>query len=251
MKYDKKVNTLRLTILILGVGFIIYVSYHLFFQMDAKQPSKQLETSSKLAFAKGISFVEYHGDKKVYSVSIDSFYIERARIGPFAIGPFHIAYLTKVVIELYQEGIDSKFGGGEIQPGQTQQVENKDEFLNLDQTLMDIRKKLPGGAKKVKGVEIKDVSISLWKGRERIFKISSNSASVDRKTRNIVFTGQAILEAGNNGKLISHRIQWDRKTRLFRVTDSYYLIKNDKRTEGKGIETDYLLKKISYIPSAT
>lgn len=249
MKYKKKVNIIRWGLLFLGVVVIAYSIFHISFQKAPRQISKQFETSSKLAFAKGISFVEYHGDKKVYSLSINSFHIERARIGPFAIGPFHIVYMNKVNIELYQEGIESKLKH-ELQEGRIQEIEKKDEILNLDQTLMDIRKKLPAEMKKVKGIEIKEVSINLWKEGERIFRILSHSATVDRKTRDLIFTGQANLDAGKNGKLLSHRIRWDRKTRLFRVIDPYYLIQNGKRTEGKGIETDYLLKKISYIPSA-
>lgn len=230
-------------------GVIVCLILSISFQKASQQLSKRFETSSKLAFAKGISFVEYHGDKKVYSISIDSFYIERTRIGPFAIGPFHIAFLNKVIIDLFQVGIETKLDQA-IEENKMQKIERKNEFLNLDAMLIEIRRKLPFEARKIKSIEVKDITINLWKGEERIFRISSNSATLDRKTRDIIFTGQANLDAGENGNLLSHRIRWDRRTRLFRVTDHYYLIQKGKKTEGKGIETDYLLKRISYISSA-
>jgi hypothetical protein len=241
MNFHQKRAAIKILILSLIIGVIIFT----FFTVNWRGRghfSQGYKSSSKLAYGKGISFVEYHGDKKVYAVSIDSFSVERARIGPFAIGPFHVVYLNKVNVELYQEGIESKL--------EQEIKEKKRDILNFDSTLLDIRRKLPIEIKKVKGIEIKEISINLWKKGERIFRISSNSATFDRKTKDLIFTGQANLEAGKNGKLLSHRIRWDRETRLFRVLDSYYLIQNGKKTEGKGIETDYLLKKISYIASA-
>lgn len=152
--------------------------------------------------------------------------------------------MSRVNIDLYREGIESKLKQ-EIKGNIIQKEGNKHEIFYLDYTVDEVRKRLPVEAKKVRGVEIKEVSINLWKEGERIFRISSQSATVDRKTRDIIFTGQANLDAGKNGKLLSHRIRWDRKTRLFKIVDSYYLIRNGKKTEGKGIETDYLLKRIS------
>jgi len=241
MNFQQKKVAIKILILSLIIGVVVLT----FFAVNWRGKghfSQGYKSSSKLAYAKGISFVEYHGDKKVYAVSIDSLSVERARIGPFAIGPFHVVYLNKVNVELYQEGIESKL--------EQEIKEKKRDILNFDSTLLDIRRKLPIEIKKVKGIEIKEISINLWKKGERIFRISSNSATFDRKTKDLIFTGQANLEAGKNGKLLSHRIRWDRETRLFRVLDSYYLIQNGKKTEGKGIETDYLLKKISYIASA-
>lgn len=255
MKF-KKLFLIRWLILFSIFGIIVYLIFSISFQKATQRLSKRFETSSKLASAKGISFVEYHGDKKLYSVSIDSFYIERARIGPFAIGPFHIAFFNKVIIDLFQEGIESKLDQEiadnkiQIVEKKIQKIDRKNNFLNLDTTLMEIGRKLPFEAKKIKGIEVKEISINLWKEGERIFRISSNSATLDRKTKDIIFTGQANLDAGENGTLLSHRIRWDRKTHLFRVLDSYYLIRKGQRTEGKGIETDYLLKKISFISSA-
>jgi hypothetical protein len=199
--------------------------------------------TSKLAFGKGISFVEYRDDRKIYSVSIDSFFIERARLGPFAIGPLNIAHLNKVAIDLYL---------GDNESRSKEKLEDKTtekNLLSLEKPISDIKKNLPLQIKKVKRIELKDISLNLWENERRIFRISSDSATVDRKTGDIVFTGHATMETDENGKLQSYRIRWDRKTHLFKVMDPYYLIKNGRKTEGKGIETDYLLERISNVAS--
>jgi hypothetical protein len=242
MNFKQKKAAIKILILSLIIGVVIFT----FFTVNWRGRghfTQGYKSSSKLAYAKGISFVEYHGDKKVYTIAIDSFYVERARLGPFAIGPFRVVYLNKVDVELYQEGIESKLEQ-EIKENRTEKIEKKREILNFDSTLLDIRRKLPIEIKKVKGIEIKEISINLWKKGERIFRISSNSAIVDRKTKDLIFTGQANLDAGENGKLISHRIRWDRKTKMFKIADSYYFIKDGRRVEGKGIETDYLLTRM-------
>lgn len=248
MEYKKKINIIKLSLIVLGTGVIVF----LFFYISPQKPKRiegEFRLGSKLAFGKGISFIEYHRDQKVYFVSIDSYYIERARIGPFAISPLHILYLNNVDIDLYYEGIKSKLES-EIKEDEIQKIEKSEEILNFDQIFSDMRKKMPSEAKKLKGIEIHKISINLWKEGERIFRISSDSATIDRKTKDLIFSGKANLDAGINGRIISHRIRWDKKTHLFKIMDPFYLIRNGKKIEGKGIETDYLLKKISYIPSS-
>jgi len=244
MKFSHKTRGIKI-LLFLGIVGIIGVSITAYlYHRKPVELKKDLRSSSKLAYGRGISFVEYHGDKKVYSVSIDSFSIERARIGPFAIGPLHIAHLNKVAIDVYEEGIESRLDE------KFEEKTTKGDLLDLQNPISSIRKNLPSQMKKVKGIELKDISLNLWKNEKRIFRISSDTANVDRKTGDIVFTGHANMDAGKNGKVLSHRIRWDRKTHFFKILGSYYLIRDGKQIEGKGIETDYLLKKISYIASA-
>jgi hypothetical protein len=240
MNFHQKRAAIKILILSLIIGVVIFT----FFTVNWRGRghfSQGYKSSSKLAYAKGISFVEYHGDKKVYAVSIDSFSVERARLGPFAIGPLHIAHLNKVAIDLYLDGIESK-----------QEEENIREKISesgkidLESPMLNIKKNLLFQIKKVKGIKINNISLNLWEKEERIFRISSDTATVDRKTGDLIFTGHATMDAGKNGKLQSHRIRWDRKTRLFKVIDPFYLTKGGKRIEGKGIETDYLLKRINY-----
>lgn len=231
MKFNQKTKIIKtlLFLSIFSIVAILLISY--LSQRDSKKPSKEFESSSKLAYGKGISFFEYHGDKKLYSLSIDSFSIERARLGPFAIGPLHIAHLNKVNIDLYLDGIESRL--------------DEVEKLDFENLISNIKKNSPLEIKRIKGIELKNISLSLWKNEKRIFRISSDAATVDRKAGDIIFTGHANMDANENGKLISHRIRWNRKTRFFKVVDPYYLIKNGKRMEGRGIETDYLFKKIN------
>ena len=241
MEYTQKKRVIKILILLLILGILVGTSSLFFSRKKYSSPLEEYK-SSKLAFSKGISFVEYHGDKKVYSISIDSFSIERARLGPFAIGPLHMAHLNKVTVDLYFEGIESKLDKEKMKGAEW-------EILDFENPILNIKRILPFQIKKIKGIELKEISLNLWKDEKRIFRISSDTATVDRKTGDIIFTGHANMDAGENGKLISHRIRWDRKTRFFKVIDSYYLIKDGKRMEGRGIETDFLLRKINYLIS--
>lgn len=241
MNFQQKKAAIRTLILSLIIGVVVFTFLTVNWR-GRGHLTQGFKSSSKLAYGKHISFVEYHGDKKVYAVSVDSFSVERARLGPFAIGPLCIAHLSKVVIDLYLDAIELRLGkekmeekGGEGGP------------LDLENGILSIKKNLPLQIRKIKGVEFKDISINLWRNEKKIFKISSDSATIDRKTGDLIFAGHADMDGGKNGKLQSHRIRWDRKTRFFKIFDPYYLIKDGSKMEGRGIETDYLFKKITYL----
>jgi hypothetical protein len=200
-----------------------------------------LKSPAGLFFGKGISFVEYHGDKKIYSVSVDSVSIERAKLGPFAIGPLHVAHLNKVAIDLNLDEIEPILD--------KERVEEQGEggkVLGFENPISKIKEKLPPKARKIRALDIKDVSINLWKKEKRILRISSDAATIDRNSGDLVFAGHATMDAGENGNLVSHRIRWNRKTRFFRVTDPYIFTKDGKKVEGEEMEADYLFKRINY-----
>lgn len=241
MKFWQKRITLKILIIVLFLGILIATFLSLSLRREGARISKELKSPSRLFFAKGISFVEYQGDKKIYAVSIDSFSIERAKFGPFAIGPLHVAHLNKVAIDLNLD---------EIEPILDKEgVEEKGEaekILDFENPISKIKEKLPPEVRKIRALNIKDVSINLWKKEQRIFRISSDTATIDRNSGDLIFTGHATMDAGENGNLISHRIRWNRNTWLFRVVDPYIFAKDGKKVEGEGMEADYLFKRISY-----
>lgn len=110
MEFTKKRMLIRILVLCSILGLSIITCLSLFYRKELSQPSGEIKSSSKLAYGKGISFVEYEGDKKIYAVSIDSFSIERAKIGPFAIGPLHVARLNKVTVDLNLDEIEPRLG---------------------------------------------------------------------------------------------------------------------------------------------
>jgi hypothetical protein len=241
MKFRQRRIAIKILMLFSILGILIAVFLSFSHRKEGTQFSKELKSSSQLAYAKGISFVEYQGDKKIYAVSIDSFSIERAKFGPFAIGPLHVAHLNKVAIDLNldeiepildKEGVEEKGEAGKI--------------LGFENPISKIKQNLPPEARKIRGLNVNDVSITLWKKEERVLRISSDTATIDRNSGDLIFTGHATMDAGENGNLISHRIRWDRKTRFFRVRDPYIFTKNGKKVEGEGMETDYLFKRINY-----
>jgi hypothetical protein len=86
----------------------------------------------------------------------------------------------------------------------------------------------------------------LWDKDTKVFSISSDQATINRQTGDIVFVGHASLHAGSGGSVIAHRIRWVRKTSLFRITDQFILKKGSVTKEGRELETDYLLEKVKY-----
>jgi hypothetical protein len=241
MRFLQKRTALKILITILFFGILIVTFLSLYHRKEESQPSEELKSSPKLAYGKGISFVEYHGDKKIYSLSVGSFSVERAKLGPFAIGPLHVLHLSKVAIDLNLDEIEPIL--------EKEKVEKQGEGgkgLDFKNPISKIKKKLPREARKIRGFNIKEVSVNLWKKEQQILRISSDTATLDRNSGDIIFTGHAKLDAGENGKLISHRIKWNRKTHFFLIKDPYIFTKNGKKIEGEGMEIDYLFKRINY-----
>jgi len=236
---NRKTKIIKILLLSAILSIVVAILTSLFLQENTTFPSKEFESYSKFSSGSGISFVETRGDKLVYRVSIDNFSIERAKLGPFAIGPLIVAHLNKVSIDLYREGIESKLENQGKANGEWTSVDFEGPISN-------IRKNLPY---KIKSLKLDGICFTLWEGGKRIFSLSSDTATFDRKTGEIIFTGHAKIDASENGNLLSHRIRWDRKTGLFRVIDPYLLTKDGRSIEGKGIETDYSLKKIASLVS--
>lgn len=239
MKLDWKRKFIKWLLLFSIVIMVVGVFAVFLLQRDATRQSKEFQLSSEMASGKGISLFESHGDKKVYRVTIDTFSANRAKLGPFAIGPMIVANLSKVTVDLYLEGIESKLESQKKEKGEGKITEWV--TLDLEGPISNIRKNLPS---KIKIVKLTDISFNLWKNEKRIFTISSDTATIDRKTGDIIFTGRVNMDSSENGNLISHRIRWDRETGLFKIIDPYILTKRGKKMEGKGIKIDYSLKKV-------
>jgi len=238
----RKLAKILILFLILGILAITFLSF--FHPKEDSHLLKKLKFLSKLGYGEGISFTEYRLDKKIYAVSIDSFSIERASFGPFDIGPLIVAHINNLRVDLYADEIKLALDG-------KRSAEKSAEGGALDfvTPISNIRKSLPHQAKNIKAIKIRNVSISLWSNEEKIFTISSDTAAFDRKTGDLIFTGHTRMDACENGNLISHRIRWNKKTRLFNTADPFVLTKGNHRTEGAGIETDYLFNRINYQPS--
>jgi hypothetical protein len=241
MKIDftRKNLSIRILILFFGLG-ILAITLSYLKRTEPDQSFKNFRPNSKLAYAKGIHFTEYRGEKKVYSVSIETLSVERARVGPFAIGPLHVGQFSKVNVDLYLDAIES--GKGKVNGGDDKDLE--EDLQDFGIPISNIRNNLPPELRRVRTIKLRDLSISLWKHEERIFRISSDTAELDPKTRSLIFVGHATIDSGPNGRLLSHRIRWDSKTRFFSAGGPYLLTKNGEKGEGSGIEVDYQFKRI-------
>ena len=211
------------------------------FKWNRLQGTPQLYSSDELTSAKGWKISQSHGRHKAYDASIESFSIDRAKLGPFAIGPLHVAHLKKVVVDFYAEGLSSNGDAG-TDPSQPRAF----RIDALAGPLADIRNHLLFRSKKVRIFDIAGVSLNLWQKEKKVFGISSDRATLDRQTGDIVFIGHAFLDAAESGNIISYRIRWIKKTSLFRIKDPFILTQGNKKKEGSELETDYLLKQIRY-----
>jgi hypothetical protein len=212
-----------------------------YLKWSRRQSPPRSNLSDKLASSKGWEIYQSNGNKKIYQASIESFSVERAKLGPFAIGPLYVGHVKKALIDLYAEGFLSDAEGDEHQSKlETFRIEKVEDLL------ADIKNNLFSRSKKVRILDINGISLSLWEGEKRVFQISGDRGAIDRQTGDIIFTGHACLDAAENGSIISHRIRWVRKTSLFRIMDPFILTKGNEKKEGRELETDHLLKKISY-----
>lgn len=201
----------------------------------------QSHSSDQLASAEGWKISHSRGGKKVYDASIERFSLERAKLGPFAIGPLQVAHFKKVAIDFYSEGLLSN--------DVADKTASKPRTFGIDALegpLADIKKELLFRSRKIGILDIMGISLNLWENEKRVFNISSDRATIDRKTGDLIFTGHAFLDAAENGSIIAYRIRWVKKTSLFHIKDPYILTKGNQKREGRELEADYLLKKVRF-----
>ncbi len=239
MSSDKR--KLLLSVLIATLLIVCAGTIWSFLRSYRLQRTPQSSPSGKLASIEGWKIFRSNGNKRVYQGSIESFSLERAKLGPFAIGPLQVARLQKVVIDFYAEGLLSNAA-----PDKDPYKQQTFRIDTLEGPLADIRNGLFYRNRATRIVDINGISLNLWEKEKRVFRISSDRATIDRQTGDLIFTGHASLDAAENGSIISHRIRWVRKTSLFRIKDPFILTKADERKEGRELETDYQLKKIRY-----
>jgi len=224
---------------LVGIGILALTLLFLFGPRRDVPLSKKPKSPLPFASGKGISFVEYKGDQKLFALSIGSFSIERARIGPFAIGPLNVAHVEKLSLNLYIDAIETDRGSNDSE-------RKASGTFDIEAPFSTIKRTLSSQARKVKVIVVKDISLNLWRKDQRVFRISSDTATVDQKTRQIVFTGHARMDAGEKRTLLSHRIRLDPKTLLFRANDPYILTLENQKKEGSGIETDYQFQHVNF-----
>jgi hypothetical protein len=242
MDFKQKRRLTKLLILLSILGISVITVLILLTHKKYNQSLKDFRPTSKLAYAKGITFTEYRGEKKVYSVSIDTISVDRVRVGPFAIGPLRVAQLSKVDVNLYLDAMETKKEKG----GRIDKNGSEEESLDFESPISNIRKNLPVELRKIRGFKIKEISLNLWKNEDKIFRISSDTAEIDQKSRDLIFVGHAMIDSEGNGRLLSHRIRWNSKTHLFSADGLYRFTKSGENKEGTGIEVDYLFRRIHY-----
>jgi hypothetical protein len=101
---------LLLSILTLLLLTVCLATFWSFLKSYRLRGARQTNPPEKLASIEGWRIHRSNGNITVYEGSIASFSLERAKLGPFAIGPLHVARLQKVVLDFYLEGLLSNAG---------------------------------------------------------------------------------------------------------------------------------------------
>ena len=234
-------NKLAISIILVLLLTVVGGTVWSLFRWHQSQKTPKSNSSEKLASAEGWKISRMHGNKRLYEASIESFSVERAKMGPFAIGPLHVAHLKNVVVDFYTEGLMSLAGAGKHSSQLGASIVDA-----LEDSFTDIKNEPVFRSRKIRVLDLMGIALNLWDREKRVFRISSDRATIDRKTGDIIFIGHASLETAENGSLISYRIRWVKKTSLFRIDDAFVLTKGDIKKEGRSLETDYLLEKIKY-----
>ena len=225
------------TLVIVSTGAVLWS----LFQGNLARSKSSMEHSGTPAPSEGFELKYLKGDIKVYEASIGSFSLKKAKLGPFAIGPLNVARFEKVAIDMYTEGLLTDADrDNDISKLDTFGVDNLESLFGRIKEDSLFRKR------KIGIIDINGISLNLWEGEKKVFNITSDRLTMDRRTGDVIFIGHASLDAAENGSVIAHRIRWVKKSSLFRIEDAYILTRGNDRKEGRGLETDHLLKKIEY-----
>ncbi|GAX60610.1 dihydroxyacid dehydratase/phosphogluconate dehydratase [Candidatus Scalindua japonica] len=98
---------------------------------------------------------------------------------------------------------------------------------------------------KIKGFEIEGIELNVYRGKNVVCSILSQSANLDYKNREVVLKGNTTI-AVENKTLRSHRANWQTKDKKFFINGGYELINGNTVKRGKGLITDYLLEEIEF-----
>ncbi|MBN2321114.1 MAG: hypothetical protein JXR49_18690 [Acidobacteria bacterium] len=228
---------------VLGILIIVCAGVILWnlFQGSLLKSNSSMEHSDTSEDSEGFELSYSKGNRKVYRASIGSFAVNKAKLGPFAIGPLNVARIENVTIDMYTEGLLSE-------ADQDRNNSKLDTFRidHLESLFGKIKENAVFRRRKIGIVDVNEISLNLWEAEKKVFNISSDRLTMDRRTGDVIFTGHASLDAAENGSIIAHKIRWVRKSSLFRIEDAYILTRGNDRKEGNGLETDHLLKKIKY-----
>jgi hypothetical protein len=236
-KNNKLFISIALAPVLIGIGWSAWLLYNWHQSHRASPP----HYSNTLGSVQGWKISRMVGGKKLYNASIESFSIERAQLGPFAIGPLHVLHLKNAILDFYAEGLAPL----ERENRHSEQL-GTTLIKALESSFTDIKNEPVFRSRKIRILDVAGVGLNLWEKEKKVFAISSDKATIDRATGDLIFVGHVVLDARENGTLISYRIRWIKQTSLFRIDDAFILTRGKNRREGRGLETDYLLNKISY-----
>jgi len=191
--------------------------------------------------AKGLRLDEYYEGRKVFSLKTDSLKVVGKKTGFFRLGFWNVARLENVCIDFYQQPVSKSVKNAHESATKGAGFPDlKDLFLRHDRLK-------PMMARDVKGVEISNIEINLYREDKITSTLCSNEVKLNPRGNKLIFEGNVRMTSGMDKQLECSRITWLTDDKKFRTAERYVVRVEDRIIEGKGLETDYLLDKVEFM----
>lgn len=255
-----------LSILALFSCFFGFLCILLFFGKSGPENTAQNAPSvpSSDMLVNGLSFTEYHENRKLFSFKAETFEISRKQIGFLRMGFVKEAALKNVQLRFYLlsrevPGVEKSDEGAPPNPPYNnppaQDNTSPSPALEGDSGLESFFKNTDRlntlKLERIKGLDLDGLEIEMLVDNQWASSIKSDVAHMDLKARSIVFSGNVSIRAANGNRLTCPHLAWNPKIQKLSTEGPYVLIKNGAIIKGKGLKCDPLLMACLTTPSKT
>lgn len=183
---------------------------------------------------KGFKFDRSNNGKNILSIKADKFTIEKKKLGFFRLGLINVAKFENAVIDVY---LKRKSSSDESKP-----LGNDWDFLGED--LPSLRDAFPSFSKKrISAVIMEPVCLNLRGERSLLTQLTSKSAIVRLKKRDLLFEGNVRVLSGDKS-LITERLNFSPENFVMKTKRHFILKTSDKKLEGDQLTVDFFLNAV-------
>lgn len=228
-----RIKPLLVFLLILSFGIFGFIVFKSPFFSEHKDKTQQAKIHyEKEMSASGVSFVEYKDSRKRFSFKTKEINVSRKKLGFLRLGFFKVVEIEDLKTKVYSYD-DEKTSSQDSLDLNNYILNNESvQLLNLDN---------------VYELKIRNFYASFYKNGDLILSIKSDKAGFVFYKKNLVFSENVILRAGNGKILQCQNLKYLREKKQFQTKGQFRLISDIKVIEGKGLVIDSLLKDIESI----
>lgn len=173
--------------------------------------------------------------KNILSIKADEFSIEKKKMGFFRFGLLNVAYFKNATIDVYLRRTNALADTGLM----------VDALPSIENALPSLKEALPSSSsKRIQSIVIEPVCLNLWNEQSLLTRITSTSATVGMKERNIMFQGGVFVESGDKS-LVAENLYFIYEKAVMKTDCHYILSTPTEKTEGDHITTDLILNVTS------